>query len=39
MISDFFRYLLQETYAVDICQNLLSKAILTNIHDICFLEY
>ena len=30
----FFPYLLQDTYVVDI-----AEAILTNIHNICFLEY
>ena len=32
-------FLLQETNLVDICKNRLAEAILTNIHNICFLEY
>ena len=35
----FFDYLLQETHVVDICLNRLGRPILTNIHNICFLEY
>ena len=35
----FFPDSLWKTYRVDICQNRLGEAILTYIHDICFLEY